>query len=113
MRSHATAHAVAVFAALAALALPAAGRAEQICALPEVLQTVKSELERRGIYGELETSAVGEVTGPNGAFASCSVKVLTRTLDTNRYGLAPQYRMDVRTYTVRHLRNGLMVELPP
>ena len=108
MRPLASAYAAAL-ATLAVLAAPA--RAEQICALPEVLRAVESELERRGIYGEIETSAVGEVTGPNAAVASCSVKVLTRTFDTNRYGLAPQYRMDVRGYTVRRLRNGLMVEL--
>ena len=110
MTPQARANVIAAFAAVA-LAVPATGRAEHICALPEVLQAVQSELERRGIYGELDASAVGEVTGPNAAAAACSVKVLTRTLDTNRYGLAPQYRMDVRRYTVRRLRNGLMVEL--
>ena len=97
--------------AFAMPAWPGPARAEQVCALPEVLTAVDTELRRRGIGGTLDTRSVGEVTGPDAASASCSVRLVQRFYDTNVAGLRPVDRVEVRGYRVTQLRNGLLVSL--
>ena len=109
-------------AALAALAvlllLPGIGLAqdevlpvEPVCGLPEVLRVVAYELEVRGLHGELDPRGVGERSMPGAVTALCSVKVLLPFYDTDRFGGAPQYRMVVHSYQVRHQAHSLVVKL--
>ena len=96
---------------LAALSVAVPARAEPLCALPEVLRALDTELQRHGIYGTLDDRSVGELTGPEGGTTSCAIRVVVRGYDTNTYGDRPIDRIEVRTYIVSHLRNGLMVRL--
>ena len=82
-----------------------------VCGLPEVLQVVARELEERGVHGELDEGSVGELSGPGSTTALCSVKVLLPYYDTAQFGEAPQYRMVVRGYRVRHQPRSLVVTL--
>lgn len=97
---------------LAALAtFPAAAQPPPVCARPEVLRVVRRELDRAGIDAAFTASGVGERSVPGSATTLCSVKLLFRTFDTNRYGYAPQYRMVVRGYEVQRQPNSFLVRL--
>lgn len=84
---------------------------EPVCSLPEVLQIVAYELEARGIHGQLDPEGVGERSAPGAVTALCSIKVLLPFYDTDRFGSAPQYRMVLRSYQVRHQAHSLVVKL--
>ena len=84
---------------------------EPVCGLPEVLQAVAYELQARGLHGELDPRGIGERSMPGAATALCSVKVLLPFYDTERFGIAPQYRMVVHSYQVRHQAHSLVVKL--
>ena len=96
---------------LAALSVALPAWAEPLCALPEVLRALDTELQRHGIYGVLDDRSVGELTGPEGGTTSCAIRVAVRGYNTNTYGNRPIDRIEVRNYSVSHLRNGLMVRL--
>ena len=85
--------------------------AEPVCALPEVLRALDTELQRHGTFGTLDARRVGERTEPEGSSTYCAIPVVVRTYDTNIYGDRPIDRAEVQTYSVEHLRNGLMVRL--
>ena len=82
-----------------------------VCALPEVLRALDTELQRHGTYGRLDALSVGELTAPEGGSASCAIRVVVRGYDTAAYGDQPIDRVEVRRYSVVHLRNGLLVRL--
>ncbi len=109
---------IAAAALAALLLLPGAVAAqaevppvEPVCGLPEVLQVVAYELEARGVHGQLDPHGVGERSTPGAVTALCSVKVLLPFYDTDRFGSAPQYRLVVRSYQVRHQAHSLIVKL--
>ena len=85
--------------------------ADLVCARPEVLRALDTELHGQGIYGKLDTRSVGEVTGVGASAASCSIRISVRGYDTNAYGLQPVEHWEVRGYEVLQLRAGLMVRL--
>ncbi len=107
--AHAVVHLVALAALCGACTQPV--QAEPICALPEVMRALDIELQRHGIYGTMDDRSVGEITGPEGGTTSCAIRVVVRGYDTNTYGNRPIDRIEVRNYSVIHLRNGLMVRL--
>ncbi len=82
-----------------------------VCALPEVLRGLDTELQRHGTYGTPEVGSIAELTGPDGGSASCAVRVAMRGYDTAVYGNRPVAWIEVRNYSVIRLRNGLMVRL--
>lgn len=86
-------------------------RPDGVCALPEVQRALDTELQRHGTYGTLDARSFGELTGPEGGSTSCSVRLVVRGYDTNTYGDRPIDRVEVRSYSVTHLRNGLLVRL--
>lgn len=85
--------------------------AEPVCGLPEVLQVVAYELEARGIHGQLDPHGIGEHSAPGALTALCSVKVLLPFYDTDHFGEAPQYRLVLHSYQVRHQAHSLVVKL--
>ena len=107
----ATALAAFLFLSCEAIAQDEVPAVEPVCGLPEVLQVVAYELEARGFHGELDPRGVGERSAPGAATALCSVKVLLPFYDTDRFGSAPQYRMVVHSYQVRHQAHSLVVKL--
>jgi hypothetical protein len=95
----------------ALLFVPAAVRAEPVCALPGVLQVVSDELAARGVYAELDPAGVGERSAPGAATVLCAVKLLMPYYDTSRFGYARQYRMEMRSYQIRRWPHSLRVDL--
>jgi hypothetical protein len=85
--------------------------AAPVCALPEVLDVVAAELQKRGVHGELDGTSVGEKTEPGAPTALCSVRVLLPYYDTDRFGEGTQYRMVVRSYRVRRQPWSFLVTL--
>ena len=92
-------------------AWPGRVKAAELCALPEVLRALATELQRHGVYGTLDARSVVEVIGQGAARAACSVTVTLRGADTLKFGDRPTIWFEARRYHVTHLRNGLMVGL--
>lgn len=100
-----------VAATALSLLLPASAPFGPVCGLPQVLQVVSEQLADRGIQAELDGRSVGERSAPGEAVTLCSVKVLLRGYNTDAYGYAPTYRMEVRGYEVRRMPNSFLVKL--
>jgi hypothetical protein len=82
-----------------------------VCALPEVLDVVAAKLQEQGVHGEIDGTSVGERSEPGAPTALCSIKVLLRYYDTDRFGEGTQYRMVVRSYRVRRQPWSFLVTL--
>lgn len=87
----------------------AAQPVERICGLPEVIDTVALELQRRGTAGVIDARNPGEVTDADGA--SCSAWLVQSEINTNDPGPPVRHRVVVQGYRVRRLANSLAVDL--
>lgn len=115
MRRGAGARMASLLLAMLAAAMPMGGPARAgaptpICKLPGVIERMTAELGGNPYYTRLDPRLILETPLPDPRLVRCTVCADILLYDTARFGDAPLGRCEPRSFTVRALRNGFVLD---